>query len=88
VALGDGSFTTWIGDPPKIALGICWQSKGCFGKSSRSNRRKYSEAWEALYAAEGSDWFWWFGEGHSSNQDAIFDRLFREHLCGNLQGVE
>jgi len=35
-----------------------------------------------LYAAEGSDWFWWFGEGHSSNQDAIFDRLFREHLCG------
>jgi len=31
---------------------------------------------------QGSDWFWWFGEGHSSNQDAIFDRLFREHLCG------
>ena len=24
----------------------------------------------------------WFGEGHSSNQDAIFDQLFREHLCG------
>jgi alpha-amylase/alpha-mannosidase (GH57 family) len=39
------------------------------------------EAWEALFAAEGSDWFWWFGEGHSSNQDAMFDQLFREHLA-------
>jgi len=63
----------------KSRLG-CWEARGCFGESSRSNRRKQLEAWEALYA-EGSDWFW-FGEGHSSNQDAIFDRLFREHLCG------
>ena len=39
------------------------------------------EAWEALYAAEGSDWFWWFGEGHTSNQDAMFDQLFREHVA-------
>ena len=45
------------------------------------------EAWEALYAAEGSDWFWWFGEGHSSNQDAIFDELFREHLSGIYQAL-
>jgi alpha-amylase/alpha-mannosidase (GH57 family) len=39
------------------------------------------DAWEALYAAEGSDWFWWFGEGHNSGQDALFDQLFREHLA-------
>jgi len=41
----------------------------------------------SLVCGRGSDWFWWFGEGHSSNQDAIFDRLFREHLW-DLQGVE
>jgi hypothetical protein len=37
-------------------------------------------AWRELYIAEGSDWFWWFGEDHSSAQDALFDYLFRKHL--------
>ncbi len=33
-----------------------------------------------LYIAEGSDWFWWYGEPNDSGQDHIFDYLFREHL--------
>jgi alpha-amylase/alpha-mannosidase (GH57 family) len=37
-------------------------------------------AWHELYVAEGSDWFWWFGDDHSSAQDATFDYLFRKHL--------
>jgi alpha-amylase/alpha-mannosidase (GH57 family) len=37
-------------------------------------------AWEELYIAEGSDWFWWYGDDHSSEQDALFDYLFRKHL--------
>jgi alpha-amylase/alpha-mannosidase (GH57 family) len=37
-------------------------------------------AWEELYIAEGSDWFWWFGDDHSSAQDELFDQLFRRHL--------
>jgi hypothetical protein len=37
-------------------------------------------AWEELYIAEGSDWFWWYGDEHSSAQDALFDYLFRKHL--------
>ena len=32
------------------------------------------------YIAEGSDWFWWYGDDHSSAQDALFDYLFRKHL--------
>jgi alpha-amylase/alpha-mannosidase (GH57 family) len=38
------------------------------------------KAWEELYIAEGSDWFWWYGDEHSSAQDALFDYLFRKHL--------
>src|ERR1019366_8456926 len=38
------------------------------------------KAWEELYIAEGSDWFWWYGDDHSSAQDALFDYLFRKHL--------
>ncbi|MER3415443.1 MAG: alpha-amylase/alpha-mannosidase [Gemmataceae bacterium] len=37
-------------------------------------------AWEEIYVAEGSDWFWWYGPQHSSPQDALFDYLFRKHL--------
>ncbi len=39
-----------------------------------------TSAWEELYIAEGSDWFWWYGDDHSSAQDALFDQLFRKHL--------
>ena len=38
------------------------------------------KAWEELYIAEGSDWFWWYGDDHTSAQDALFDYLFRKHL--------
>ncbi|MBI3292485.1 MAG: hypothetical protein HYZ73_06715, partial [Elusimicrobia bacterium] len=37
-------------------------------------------AWEEIYIAEGSDWYWWYGEEFSSSHDDIFDSLFRKHL--------
>jgi alpha-amylase/alpha-mannosidase (GH57 family) len=79
----DGSFTTWIGDPAKNrAWDYLTKARQMLANHPEATEENNPEAWEALYAAEGSDWFWWFGEGHSSNQDAIFDQLFREHLCG------
>jgi len=38
------------------------------------------EAYTALYAAESSDWFWWFGSDQDSGTDADFDDYFRRHL--------
>jgi hypothetical protein len=38
------------------------------------------EAMDCLLLAEASDWFWWFGKGHTSLEDAAFDALFRRHL--------
>ncbi|MFA4985545.1 MAG: glycoside hydrolase family 57 protein [Candidatus Brocadiia bacterium] len=38
------------------------------------------QAWEEIYIAEGSDYFWWYGEDHSSPLDLAFDSLFRMHL--------
>lgn len=35
---------------------------------------------DSLFAAEGSDWFWWYGDDHSSGHDEEFDALFRTHL--------
>ncbi len=39
-----------------------------------------ARAWDEIYIAEGSDWYWWFGDDHSSAQDELFDQLFRKHL--------
>ncbi|MDR4472663.1 MAG: glycoside hydrolase family 57 protein [Nitrospira sp.] len=37
-------------------------------------------AWDELYAAEGSDWFWWYGDDFDTDYKQEFDRLFRTHL--------
>jgi alpha-amylase/alpha-mannosidase (GH57 family) len=34
-----------------------------------------------LYAAEGSDWFWWYGEDFSTELAVEFDSLFRGHVA-------
>ena len=39
-----------------------------------------NRAFEELLIAEGSDWFWWYGDDHSSDHDREFDELFRVHL--------
>jgi alpha-amylase/alpha-mannosidase (GH57 family) len=35
---------------------------------------------EEMLIAEGSDWFWWYGDDHSSSHDLEFDELFRTHV--------
>jgi alpha-amylase/alpha-mannosidase (GH57 family) len=37
-------------------------------------------SYEALLAAEGSDWCWWYGPEHSSSNDAEFDAFYRKLL--------
>ncbi|MBW4693006.1 MAG: glycoside hydrolase [Lyngbya sp. HA4199-MV5] len=84
----DGNFTTWIGDPAKNrAWDLLTEARQTLANHPEATEEANPEVWEALYAAEGSDWFWWFGEGHSSNQDAIFDQLFREHLAAIYQAL-
>jgi alpha-amylase/alpha-mannosidase (GH57 family) len=39
------------------------------------------QAWEAVFAAEGSDWFWWYGTDQSAPAgDRPFDIAFITHL--------
>jgi hypothetical protein len=39
-----------------------------------------AQAREEMLIAEGSDWFWWYGDDHSSDHDLAFDELFRRHV--------
>jgi alpha-amylase/alpha-mannosidase (GH57 family) len=78
---------TWIGEAEENhAWDLLRQTRAvldAIGATSRSHPR----AFESLYAAEGSDWFWWFGDDQASDSDAEFDDLFREHLKGVYRAV-
>ena len=56
------------------------------GQFARAGFRKAPTAtqlltsYEALLAAEGSDWCWWYGPEHSSANDAEFDAFYRKLL--------
>jgi len=71
---------TWIGHEEENRawnlLGAARSAVVAAGHSPASN----PAAFEALYAAEGSDWFWWFGEDQGHDWDAEIDELFRLHL--------
>ena len=48
--------------------------------SAAANPDDREQAYKELLIAEGSDWFWWYGDDHSSDHDLEFDDLFRRHL--------
>ncbi len=42
---------------------------------------QYKQALQEIYIAEGSDWFWWYGDEHSAEYKDQFDILFRWHIA-------
>ncbi len=47
----------------------------------KPNSSLLSGVFTAMFAAEGSDWTWWYGKDQNSGEgDARFDMLFRNHL--------
>jgi hypothetical protein len=59
------------------AYGRAVQRASANGKDSSANLER---ALEAVLAAEGSDWNWWYGPEHGSSNDREFDELYRKHL--------
>ncbi len=41
-----------------------------------------------LFAAEGSDWFWWYGDDFVSDNSAKFDELFRFRLIAAYEAAQ
>lgn len=71
---------TWIGEPEEnLAWDLLRETRDLLDRMNATPER-HRKAFHALYAAEGSDWFWWFGEDQASDSDAEFDDLFRDHL--------
>jgi len=78
----NGNFDTWMGDQEEAdgwdALGNARDALAAAEKGLEDTAR--DEAWKEIHRAEGSDWFWWYGEDHTSPNDPEFDRLFRANL--------
>jgi alpha-amylase/alpha-mannosidase (GH57 family) len=78
------NFGIWIGHPEcNRAWDLVAQTREhlvAVQAEKKHTPAQLAQAWDELYIAEGSDWFWWFGDSHSSAQDDLFDRLFRKHL--------
>ena len=47
-----------------------------------------ARAREEMLIAEGSDWFWWYGDDHSSDHDLAFDDLFRRHVRNVYRAID
>lgn len=82
------NFNTWIGDPEKNTAWLYLErARRVLDEAARREPRDLERAQRSLWAAEGSDWFWWFGEPHHSPHDPVFDWLFRTHLRNVYSGV-
>ncbi len=78
------NFAIWIGHPEDNqgwdALHAARRFLVDEEHSGRYDSATLARAWNEIYIAQGSDWFWWFGDDHSSALDGLFDHLFRKHL--------
>ena len=78
----NGDFYIWIGhrDDHRAWDQLSAARAAFDARASAVEAAARDRALEELLIAEGSDWFWWYGDDHSSDHDADFDDLFRRHL--------
>lgn len=76
-------FRIWIGHPEdNTGWNVLRETRRAFGEALDKggiSPETEARARKELFAAEGSDWFWWYGDDFQSLQSGEFDRLFRVH---------
>ena len=78
------AYRIWIGDGAKnrawTVLRAAHHRLSLAREQHGSSDERVKKARDHLLVAEGSDWFWWYGEPNSSAEDPLYDELFRGHL--------
>jgi len=76
------NYATWIGEPEEATAWEYLYRTRQFLKRAEgtADPDAYAAAYEKMLFAEGSDWFWWFGDDQTSGNDDYFDQAFRELL--------
>ncbi len=79
----EASYRIWIGHREDR---LAWTALGTARAAVEAARaagappERVERALTHLRAAEGSDWYWWYGEDFSTENAAEFDALFRGHV--------
>ena len=73
---------TWIGEPDENDAWVLLGEVRSHLEASGRTPDTAPAAYHAVYAAEGSDWFWWLGGDQESALDAELDEIFHAHLRG------
>ncbi len=76
----NANFYSWIGQPEKQTA---WSYIALARKeieNFKESKEKYHNALEMALIAEGSDWFWWYGDDNIAPNKLDFDELFRWYL--------
>ncbi len=78
----NGNFSIWIGHKDDR---IAWQAlsdahNAVLEAKDNIDNESYDAALTEIHIAEGSDWFWWYGDEHTAENKADFDVMFRYHL--------
>ena len=71
---------TWIGEEEENAAWMLLGEVRAHLAASGATLESAPAAYHAMFAAEGSDWFWWLGSDQESGRDAELDALFHAHL--------
>lgn len=88
----NANFDVWIGHAEDVkAWELLRDAREAYAKASARAARSVAalsgasdgplkRAYEAVLAAEGSDWCWWYGPEHATINDAEFDAIYRKLL--------
>ncbi|MGA9185096.1 MAG: glycoside hydrolase family 57 protein [Candidatus Acidiferrales bacterium] len=95
----NANFDVWMGHSEDVrAWELLRDAREAFGRAkSRASKSlaaisgatdgPLKRAYDAVLAAEGSDWCWWYGPEHGSANDAEFDKIYRKLLTEIYAGI-
>jgi alpha-amylase/alpha-mannosidase (GH57 family) len=77
----NANFDVWIGaEEDNLAWEYLLAARRAYDDAKDVQEERRALAYEELLIAEGSDWNWWYGPEHGSENRPEFDQLYRDHL--------
>lgn len=86
----NANFDIWIGaEEDNVAWTYLLAARRAYDEhANRVPDAARQLAYEELLIAEGSDWCWWYGPEHNSENRVEFDQLYRDHLANVYRALD
>ena len=85
----NANFDIWIGaEEDNQAWELLLAARRAYDETPDVSESARHLAYEELLIAEGSDWNWWYGPEHSSDNRPEFDQLYRDHLANVYRALD